>query len=271
MTLHGLACIESYNEAEAIFIEGLKRGEGSSAYALGNLYYKNDNMPNNIEKAILLYEKASELKNAKALSKMANFYYNGDSVEKNLEKSFTYSLLAVLNGDVESLVTLGDDYYDGIGTSVNLKKAFKCYEEALQEEQYIAAIRLAEMYYYGKYVKQSKALAYDYYKIGVKSGDAPSASLAFFCLGKMRFYGEGIEQDYATAVDFFRSSIVADDLGLAHLFLGKCYIHGYGVDVDLNEGYKELLLASERGEVDSDENLLDELVIDMDGIVSFKN
>ena len=86
----------------------------------------------------------------------------------------------------------------------------------------------------------------------------------------MRYFGEGISNDYNLAYDFFKKSINAADMGITHLYLGKCLINGYGVERDLNLGYKELKTALSMGIID-DENLIDMLSVDMDGNVGFKN
>ena len=131
--------------------------------------------------------------------------------------------------------------------------------------------RMGDLLFFGRGVKKDLIKAYEYYMEAALSCEvSEEVAYSYFCCGKMRYYGEGVQRDYDIAFEFFKKSLDATDLGLAHLYLGKCYIYGYGVEQNIKQGYEELLKAQALGSID-DENLLDMLVVDMDGNVGFKN
>lgn len=137
---------------------------------------------------------------------IADSYYYGNGVERNLEAAFHWYLEAARRDEFEfrAKTQVGLMYYNGIGTEVNYDKAFEWLWRRcgvfLLHRNAPAAYTLAEMYFYGRGVKQDYSEARHLYSFAYGNGRNVNAA---YRLGEIYEYGYGVEIDNKRALDYY--------------------------------------------------------------------
>lgn len=257
-----------FKEEDALkyYLEG--EDEPICMFALYNYYKKHDN----IDLALKYLSKACTLNYPKALMQMGDLYNDGDIVSLDYKKAFFFYKKASKYNMAKACYMMAECFYYALGVKGSYKKAFKYYKKCDKMEYIEATNKVADCLYFSKGTKRDLVLAYhNYLKASLKCENLEEKGYAYFCLGKMNYYGEGVGKDYNLAYQNLISSLECFDFPSSHLLIGKCYVHGYGCDVDLKKGYEHLKRAELFGVFDFEENLLNELCVDLDGRVSLKN
>ena len=92
---------------------------------LALLYEEGDGVQENLERALKLYERASELGDSDALNNFGLMYEEGRGVEMDIHKAIEYYEKAVEQNNAESMLNLGAIYEEGRGgVKVDLHKGF---------------------------------------------------------------------------------------------------------------------------------------------------
>ncbi len=191
---------------------------------LGEMYEKGEGVEQDIDKAISLYSEYVEYgwdSAAEGLLRIANLYKNGIGVEKNIEKAMEIYLKVVkvnTNGKAEFEIAqiYNDDGYDG----KSFYEAIKWYERAS---------------FFGHDIAEQKLnIIYD--NILLSSNDA----VELYELGNKFEKGLFVDINDIKAFQCFMKSANNDCNDKALCKVGKCYLYGFGTDLNYLEAKKWL-------------------------------
>ena len=154
-------------------------------------------------------------------------YANRDQVMKYLE------ILADRNNK-RAMLLLGIMYYVGIGVEQSYKEATKWYEKAADEFEPYGLCNLGYCYSYGRDIPVDHERAYECFSQSAYLGNAN----AMYKLGDMFFYGNHVDEDKDAAFFWYREAFAhgQDDKEVEPNIkyrLGRCYLHGYGTEIDV--------------------------------------
>ena len=76
-------------------------------------------------------------------------YLNGLAIEKNVKQAFIWNSKAAKQNDIEACFIVGWHYENGVGVEISYKDALEWYGKAARKGHTEAALRLAELYFYG--------------------------------------------------------------------------------------------------------------------------
>ena len=167
-------------------------------------------------------------------------YLNGFGCEKDEGKAIRYFEQSAALGCSTAMVNLGyiceehEDY----------EQAYYWYLEAAYDDNKIGLFNLANMYHWGRYVKQDYAKTYRYCKLLYDSGYKKSTC---FYLGLYAENGYVDEPDFNKAVHYYLEGIDTGD-GFCATNLGKMYSDGTGVGQDYEKGNELYYKALELGD-----------------------
>lgn len=180
-----------------------------------------------ITKAVMFFEEASNLGHFEAKYELAKIYDTGNGVEVNKTKAFQL-FSEVLNnhldkaskGDVDSYVALGKMYASGYGTSEDITKAVYWYE------------------------------------LAAKKGNISAQNSLGFLYGE----GRGVIQDYKQSYYWHRKAAV-QGYTFSQLALSLNYAFGFGVKKDPVKSQVWILIAKSQGADTSDLDNLNKLTL----------
>jgi len=179
-----------------------------------------------------------------AIFEMAkNYIYDQHIEDVDLEKSEqikNYLLKLAENNDKDAMVTLGGMYYEGRGVNQSYKEVVKWYERAAEKLDASGLCYLGYCYYYGRDIDIDYEKAYNCF--------SHSAFLehpnAMYKLGDMYFNGQFVEEDKDAAFYWYQESWVYaeskyEKASISYR-LGRCYLHGEGVEQNLQLALEKL-------------------------------
>ncbi len=168
-----------------------------------------------------------------AILEVADKYYLGTGVERNLATAFEWYLRAAKSGNDRARTQVGLMYYNGIGTAVNYGEAAKWLNRHpfyfLRDAP--AVYTLAEMYFYGRGVKQDYLKAFDLYQFAAINGCNFNA---WFRMGEMYEYGYGVEVNNQRAIKCYTKAANNGNV-VAMSKLGLIYETGELVEQDYDK------------------------------------
>ena len=196
----------------------------------------------------ILVEELASKGNKDAIREMAGWYkhdpMNTDFSSKTITHIKRYLLELAENGDTETMLFLGGMYYEGSKDfPQNYKEAFKWYEKAAEKRSPYGLCYLGYCYYHGRDIDVDYEKAYSCFSQAAFF-DNPNA---MYKLGDMYFYGQFVGEDKNAAFYWYnrawrRNKNKYEKASVAYR-LGKCYLHGYGVEQDLFLALKMLQTA----------------------------
>lgn len=238
-----------YNRAMELYLQ--ISDNTKAQYALGNIYYNGNGVPQDYAEAVAWYRKAAEQGDMKAQHNLGNMYYYGKGVPQDYAEAVKWYRKSAEQGDSYAQNNLGNMYYNGEGLQQNYSEAMRWYLKAAAQGEKYAQHILGVMYANAYGVQQDYAEAMKWYRKSAEQGFAPAQSN----LGEMYYYGQGVPQDYAEALRWFRR---ATDQGnaSAQFNLGCMYYNGQGVPQDKREAYRLIKMAADQGEEAAKESLI---------------
>ena len=238
-----------YNRAMELYLQ--ISDNTKAQYALGNIYYNGNGVPQDYAEAVAWYRKAPEQGDMKAQHNLGNMYYYGKGVPQDYAEAVKWYRKSAEQGDSYAQNNLGNMYYNGEGLQQNYSEAMRWYLKAAAQGEKYAQHILGVMYANAYGVQQDYAEAMKWYRKSAEQGFAPAQSN----LGEMYYYGQGVPQDYAEALRWFRR---ATDQGnaSAQFNLGCMYYNGQGVPQDKREAYRLIKMAADQGEEAAKESLI---------------
>lgn len=197
-----------------------------------------------------------------AMLELADKYYFGTEVEKDLATALHWYLQAAKNGNIEAITQVGLMYYNGIGTTVDYNAAAKWLNR--HPLNFLcdgpAVYTLAEMYFYGRGVKQDYLRAFDLYQFATINGYNFNA---WFRMGEMYEYGYGVEVDNQRAIECYIKAANGGNV-VAMSKLGLIYETGEIVEQDYSEAKHWYALAAYKGNAFAAAKLAEILGLDDD-------
>jgi len=199
---------------------------------------------------LALIEELASKGNKNAIIEMAQYYYdykNAKDLDTEKSELINSCLLKLAeSNDKEAMILLGGLYYEGVGFQQSYKEAVKWYEKAAAELDERGLCYLGYCYYHGRDIEKNYEKAYSYFSLSAYMGNVN----AMYKLGDMFFYGQYVKEDKDAAFFWYHEGL-GNDEGLyvnsgIEYRLGKCYLHGYGVEENLILAL-EMLQSAEKG------------------------
>lgn len=174
-------------------------------------------------------------------------YYLGKEVDQNYEKAFELFKIAANKAHVKAMVFLGICYKEGYGTPKNDINAFQIWKRAASFGNSYAELYLGDCYKNG--IGTSKN---DKFSIGCYN--RATAKLEKKTQTEKKLFNEGlhafIKENYKLAFNSFRSAVKRKFVP-AYWYLGRCYLEGKGVIMDVNKSISVFKNGAKRGDKQS--------------------
>lgn len=193
---------------------------------IGRFYNCGRVVEKNIEKALEYYKKSEELGNLTAIVDQANLYYNLKEYEKAL---FLYERASEL-GIKESYFRLAYMLSNENLVTPDYERAVHYYQLLVDDKSYSAMNNLAVLYSRGQGVEKNLEKAFELYRCACENG---GKSIQFSNLASCYFYGRGTETDYQKALEASLKACEFGGDGKAFQILYQCYNEGLGTDKDV--------------------------------------
>jgi TPR repeat protein len=103
-------------------VESAIKGDHNSQFAVGLLYYKNEVIPENFNKAAYWFSKSTEQGNLMALNLLAVMYRLGKGVAKDSSKAIALLQIAAQREDKEAQYRYGAMLYSGEGIRQDVRQ-----------------------------------------------------------------------------------------------------------------------------------------------------
>ena len=246
------------NLAQAIewYRKAAEQGHAEAQYALGRCLENGTGVETDLAQAVAWYEMAAEQGYAEAQYRFGLCLENGTGVEKkDLTRALDLYDKAAKQGFAAAQYRLGRCYENGTGLTKNLNKALEWYRKAAAQGYPGAAEALARVEsalakpQSGGSSSGGGGFSKNYFddliiraKLGIHVAEAE--------LGYI-YYNEG---DYEQAVYWLE---MAAPFNLdAAFFLGLCYYHGYGVEVDYSRAVGLLRRVADSYSYDNKDNII---------------
>ncbi len=198
----------------------LKNAQGGLAdaeVAIGEMYYKGEGVPINLETARSWFSKAAFQGDAGGLFYMGLFCQYGYGGEKDSDKAKQYYERAYLVGKLTTPIfylgshlspqaasanNLGYMYMTGDGIPLDYGMAYDWYTKSIDHGGISAMFNIGEMYMQGKGRPQNFNTAFEWYKKAADAGDAK----AQFQVGILYYKGKGTTQNKVMAMKMIKLS-----------------------------------------------------------------
>jgi TPR repeat protein len=142
-------------------------GFGEACLAIGQMYQRGEDLPQNLQLAAAWYRKAVEQRNNEALVNLAALYLN--AADYGQARGWCEAAAkAKLSG---GYYCLGYLYQHGSGVNTNLKEAFRWYEQGARGGNAASTQALASMYENGEGTKQDRVQALVWFLVAARRGN----------------------------------------------------------------------------------------------------
>jgi len=174
---------------------------------------------------------------------LGEMYSREQGVETDIGEAITWFEMAADGGNVRAMNTLGAILSGGEGVSPDHCRAFDLFQRAAELGHRTAQHNLGRSYFEGSCPRRSDATrGVVWLRRAADQGYANS----FLWLGHAYRQGKGVERNIAEAVRWYEAA-ANDDLHDAYLALGDIHLEGDGVPVDLDVALDWHMWAAERG------------------------
>lgn len=172
-----------------------------------------------------------------ALYMLGLMYFSNDGVQQDINKALDYLYQASDAGHLPSMALLGRAHVEGgLGVSKDVKSGLSMLEKAANGGDVSASVYLGKMYAKGIGVDSNIERAMKWYEQAALAGDAHSQ----YVLGLAHMEGEGVIKDKQKAFNWLKLSAGQNHVN-AMLMLSVCYSTGCGTEqnADLAEVWKK--------------------------------
>jgi TPR repeat protein len=217
-------------KALEFYQKGVDNKDRWAIAGLGDVYREGKIVPQDLAKAISLYQQAADLGNTAVYGKIGDLYYNsGAALNVDPAKALEFYQKGADSGDRWAIASLGDVYRAGKIVPQDLEKALSFYQQAAELGNAAVYSKIGDLYYRSAEALQvDPAKALDFYQKGADSGDR----WAIASLGDVYREGKIVPPDLGKALAFYQK---AADLGNAAVDakLGEIYYrNGLELKVD---------------------------------------
>lgn len=218
--------------------------------ALGDLFFKGNQVPKNLQQAERYYRLAAEGGHSDAQFMLGFMYHEGMGVQQNFGEAFHWYGKAAEQGHSRAMHNVGAMYCKGEGVPVDYRKADEWYKKAINAGNLFGYISLGTMYRRGFGVPRNLEEAFRNYEIAAEAGEPEGQTI----VGECYLMGEGVPKSYDAAAKWFR--FAADKQHpRAQNHLGLMYCDGRGVQRDPKEAFRLFEAAAKQGERDAEMNI----------------
>jgi TPR repeat protein len=203
--------------------------------------------------------RAAEDGNSRAQVELAAAYMVGlHNLPQDKEQGLKWARRAAYQGDNMGQWFMGQCLQTGNGTATNLSEAAEWFTKSAQQNNPLAQMALGICYLNGQGVATNKVEGFRWLQAAADTGAAMPQFMLGFAYQNEAMLGTKAPESAKKAAEWFTK---AADQGLesAQFFLGQCYQYGRGVDKDLVEAYKWMLLANHGNPKGIPGDLLDQL------------
>lgn len=197
-------------------------------------------------------KRAAETGDFAAMMKVADFNTQGlDGVDTSAAEALAWWKRAAERQHVPEMLALARHHDSGTrGAQKNLPEAILWYERAAEQRSAAAALRLADLFYYGTEVTQDYARAFAWYRIAADLNERRALSR----VGYMHERGLGVVADDAAAFQVYRQLADGGDKW-AQNQVGVMLNRGQGVKLDLTEAAKWFQRSADQGDAAGEANV----------------
>ena len=114
-----------------------EEGSADAQTLLGMMFYQDNNIEKNYEKAFKWWRSAAEKGNTTAQWRLASMYYNGVGVAQDRKKSIEWYKKSADSGDAFAQYNLAWIYYYDASTRINYKKAVELWRKSADRKSVV--------------------------------------------------------------------------------------------------------------------------------------
>lgn len=209
---------------------GESTGEGEVLYRRGMALFENAEVERNAQKALRLFQRASELDHGEAMYMVGKLHFKGIGVAQDKRVALEKFRKAAELGSSDAMCWMGFLHQYGDGVRRDDAKAIEWYRRAIALNNATAMFNMGALYQNGQGVRVDFAEALTWYRRAADLGKIDG----MFAVGAMYDQGHGVAKSPQQAVYWYRK---AAEGGYAKAMwnLSNCYGEGYGVERDLEE------------------------------------
>lgn len=244
---------EEYETALALIRPAAENGNMNAQSDLGLAYQLGYGVAVNMSESLKWFLKAAQQGDESCMESVACIYagiYDDCESLKNSKKAEEWFKKA------EATATDEDDffywhYYDFLNDEGREKEALAVMKRGADNGSVISMVDLANVFYWGEDygVPQNFNQAGKWFEKAADCGD----NVAMMRMGEFCLSGLGnIPQDRKRAFQYLTKAIEGnDDLALAHLLLGKCYLNGWGTAESIGKAKEHFKKAANADSVEA--------------------
>jgi TPR repeat protein len=250
----GIGVLSDDEEAAEWYGKAAAAGDADAMNTIGMKYIVGKGVKQDYEQALAWFERAAALGHANAMYNAGCLYESGNGTERDYAKALALFEKAAAAGDIDSLYKIGRFYEMGLGITDDAEQALVWYKKALDQGQRYAQtaldhlqrilsckqraeagnvddmFTLGTMYEAGRDIKQSDALALQWYKKASELGhdDAMQALAILLC------YGDEPIKNVEQGLCWFQQSAMAGNINSMYA-LGNLYGDAEGICPDVSQ------------------------------------
>ena len=188
------------NEVRKLLQDAADQGLVEAQYNLGMLFSNGRGLPQDIPKAVALYEKAANGGLPEAQFNIGNAYYCGRGVPENHVTAANWFRKAAEAGDEDGMLNYANAFYKGEGVKQDLPTAVEWWKKSAALNSHSAQYYLGFMYHKGRGIQENQFMAAYWWKKAIEQEDGEHIGESQCRLGLLYFTGEGVPKDCEKAV-----------------------------------------------------------------------
>lgn len=231
--------------------EAANKGDFKATRKLADLYMQGNQVKQDIDKAIELYESLCQRKEdenfeVSIFSKLGICY----AMCRNFEKAYACWAYAAEKNDAEAFHNLGYCYQDGCGVEQDDEMGFEMFKKAADLGYVESMYEVGNCYSDGIGVEQDFSQSFKYWAMAAEQGDSRS----MYNLAISYLNGYGVDENHEKAVELLLKA-AKRGYKQAQYILGSCYQDGEGVDFDMALAVKWYRTAANNGHKEAQDHL----------------
>ncbi|BDP33383.1 tetratricopeptide repeat protein [Vibrio parahaemolyticus] len=229
-------------------------GSIDATLLLASFYELGINVPEDINKASELYLTAANNESPKALRWLVERARFEPGFAKKAQV-MQWNLSLVKTGDMKAMLDAGNAYYSGTGVKQDKEMALKLFEDAAEQGNDSAHTMLAEILLYDHDVDRNPAQAVEWLKESATNGNPRAQAMLGIAISSLNDLApEGITVDDKDAFHWIEKSL-EQDYPLSHSYAGQFYLSSTGTKQDIPRAVEHFIRGTELGNADAMVNL----------------
>ncbi|HHC7267581.1 TPA: tetratricopeptide repeat protein [Vibrio parahaemolyticus] len=229
-------------------------GSIDATLLLASFYELGINVPEDINKASELYLTAANNESPKALRWLVERARFEPGFAKKAQV-MQWNLTLVKTGDMKAMLDAGNAYYAGAGVKQDKEVALKLFEDAAEQGNDSAHTMLAEILLYDHDVDRNPAQAVEWLKESATNGNPRAQAMLGIAISSLNDLApEGITVDDKDAFHWIEKSL-EQDYPLSYSYAGQFYLSSTGTKQDIPKAVEHFIRGTELGNADAMVNL----------------